>query len=118
MGFVDSPWLFAGGPHALPLAASFPQSLWDLSAVMGSWERLGALRGFVGSPHLCPPPRFLVHRYSVLRQHAEASGAEGLETADPPSPPYKGGYHDDSDEVSPPPHTHHEDPPPGLGSLQ
>ena len=52
----------------------------------------------------------------MLRQHAEASGAEGLETAGPPSPPYKGGYHDDSDEVSPPPNTMRT--PPGLGSLQ
>ncbi|XP_068515964.1 sortilin isoform X1 [Anas acuta] len=42
--------------------------------------------------------RFLVHRYSVLRQHAEASGAEGTEGTDPSSPPRKGGYHDDSDE--------------------
>ncbi|XP_075766505.1 proteasome subunit alpha type-5 isoform X2 [Pelodiscus sinensis] len=43
--------------------------------------------------------RFLVHRYSVLRQHAEASGVEGVDA--PPcaaGPAQKGGYHDDSDE--------------------
>ncbi|NWQ84476.1 SORT protein, partial [Columbina picui] len=44
--------------------------------------------------------RFLVHRYSVLRQHAEASGGDGLDTLDPGPTATKGGYHDDSDEVS------------------
>uniref|UniRef100_A0A8D2J9K5 Sortilin n=1 Tax=Varanus komodoensis TaxID=61221 RepID=A0A8D2J9K5_VARKO len=38
--------------------------------------------------------RFLVHRYSVLQQHAEANGFEGLETPEAS----KTGYHDDSDE--------------------
>ncbi|GAB1288012.1 Sortilin [Apodemus speciosus] len=38
--------------------------------------------------------RFLVHRYSVLQQHAEADGVEALDTASRA----KGGYHDDSDE--------------------
>ncbi|KAH0618743.1 hypothetical protein JD844_018191, partial [Phrynosoma platyrhinos] len=38
--------------------------------------------------------RFLVHRYSVLQQHAEANGFEGLDTPDAG----KTGYHDDSDE--------------------
>nr|XP_025976255.1 sortilin isoform X2 [Dromaius novaehollandiae] len=42
--------------------------------------------------------RFLVHRYSVLRQHAEANGAEGIDAPDPVAPASKGGYHDDSDE--------------------
>ncbi|XP_067166650.1 sortilin isoform X1 [Apteryx mantelli] len=42
--------------------------------------------------------RFLVHRYSVLRQHAEANGVEGIDALDPVTPPRKGGYHDDSDE--------------------
>ncbi|XP_069731849.1 sortilin isoform X1 [Phaenicophaeus curvirostris] len=42
--------------------------------------------------------RFLVHRYSVLRQHAEANGVEGMEALDPGSPATKVGYHDDSDE--------------------
>lgn len=43
--------------------------------------------------------RFLVHRYSVLQQHAEANGVDsgdGLHTA---SHTNKSGYHDDSDEV-------------------
>ncbi|NWZ53140.1 SORT protein, partial [Haliaeetus albicilla] len=44
--------------------------------------------------------RFLVHRYSVLRQHAEANGVEGMDALDPGTPASKGGYHDDSDEVS------------------
>ncbi|XP_066481524.1 sortilin isoform X2 [Tiliqua scincoides] len=38
--------------------------------------------------------RFLVHRYSVLQQHAEANGFEGVDTVDAS----KAGYHDDSDE--------------------
>uniref|UniRef100_A0A8C3HEW2 Sortilin 1 n=1 Tax=Chrysemys picta bellii TaxID=8478 RepID=A0A8C3HEW2_CHRPI len=42
--------------------------------------------------------RFLVHRYSVLQQHAEANGVEGVEALDAASPANKGGYHDDSDE--------------------
>lgn len=40
--------------------------------------------------------RFLVHRYSVLQQHAEANGFEGVDTVDAS----KAGYHDDSDEAS------------------
>ena len=40
-------------------------------------------------------PRFLVHRYSVLQQHAEADGVDALDTASHA----KSGYHDDSDEV-------------------
>uniref|UniRef100_A0A8C2BRY5 Sortilin n=1 Tax=Cyprinus carpio TaxID=7962 RepID=A0A8C2BRY5_CYPCA len=42
--------------------------------------------------------RFLVHRYSVLQQHAEANGIEGVDDLDT----LEGGkthYHDDSDEV-------------------
>ncbi|XP_034977677.2 sortilin isoform X2 [Zootoca vivipara] len=38
--------------------------------------------------------RFLVHRYSVLQQHAEANGFDGVDTPDA----NKTGYHDDSDE--------------------
>ncbi|CAO2599743.1 Sort1 [Lemmus lemmus] len=38
--------------------------------------------------------RFLVHRYSVLQQHAEADGVDALDTASHA----KSGYHDDSDE--------------------
>ncbi|XP_005367979.1 sortilin [Microtus ochrogaster] len=38
--------------------------------------------------------RFLVHRYSVLQQHAEADGVDTLDTASHA----KSGYHDDSDE--------------------
>lgn len=107
---------FWGGSPCAPLGCRLP------TITMGSLCRYGFLGAPGSSAWLCgvptslPPPRFLVHRYSVLRQHAEASGAEGLETADPPSPPYKGGYHDDSDEVSPPPNTMRT--PPGLGSLQ
>lgn len=41
-------------------------------------------------------PRFLVHRYSVLQQHAEANGFEGLDIPGA----NKTGYHDDSDEAS------------------
>ncbi|KAK7797830.1 hypothetical protein U0070_004243 [Myodes glareolus] len=39
--------------------------------------------------------RFLVHRYSVLQQHAEADGVDALDTASHA----KSGYHDDSDEI-------------------
>ncbi|XP_067387624.1 sortilin [Emydura macquarii macquarii] len=42
--------------------------------------------------------RFLVHRYSVLQQHAEANGVEGVDALDAVSPANKRGYHDDSDE--------------------
>nr|XP_060629214.1 sortilin isoform X1 [Anolis sagrei ordinatus] len=38
--------------------------------------------------------RFLVHRYSVLQQHAEANGFDGPDAPDAS----KTGYHDDSDE--------------------
>ncbi|XP_061211693.1 sortilin-like isoform X1 [Neopsephotus bourkii] len=41
--------------------------------------------------------RFLVQRYSVLQQHAEANDAETIDALGPP-PPAKPGYHDDSDE--------------------
>lgn len=69
----------------------------------GVFPSLGGATRCPQPPRAVPPPRFLVHRYSVLRQHAEASGAEGTEGTDPSSPPRKGGYHDDSDEVSAPP---------------
>uniref|UniRef100_A0A8C5LCJ9 Sortilin n=1 Tax=Jaculus jaculus TaxID=51337 RepID=A0A8C5LCJ9_JACJA len=39
--------------------------------------------------------RFLVHRYSVLQQHAEADGMDASDTA---AHANKSGYHDDSDE--------------------
>lgn len=42
-----------------------------------------------------PLYRFLVHRYSVLQQHAEADGVEALDSTSHA----KSGYHDDSDEV-------------------
>ncbi|XP_077190345.1 sortilin isoform X1 [Paroedura picta] len=42
--------------------------------------------------------RFLVHRYSVLQQHAEANGFEGVDTLDAAAHASKTGYHDDSDE--------------------
>ncbi|XP_038604872.1 sortilin isoform X1 [Tachyglossus aculeatus] len=42
--------------------------------------------------------RFLVHRYSVLQQHAEANGVEGVDTLDSVTHTSKSGYHDDSDE--------------------
>ncbi|XP_048858990.1 sortilin-like isoform X1 [Brienomyrus brachyistius] len=43
--------------------------------------------------------RFLVHRYSVLRQHAEANGTEGLDELDNQGAGSgKRDYHDDSDE--------------------
>ncbi|KAM5202253.1 sortilin isoform 2-T2 [Hipposideros larvatus] len=42
--------------------------------------------------------RFLVHRYSVLQQHAEANGVDGVDTLDTASHTNKSGYHDDSDE--------------------
>ncbi|XP_040088070.1 sortilin isoform X1 [Oryx dammah] len=42
--------------------------------------------------------RFLVHRYSVLQQHAEANGVDGVDTLDTASHTHKSGYHDDSDE--------------------
>ncbi|XP_030328861.1 sortilin isoform X1 [Strigops habroptila] len=41
--------------------------------------------------------RFLVQRYSVLQQHAEANDVETIDVLGPPAPP-KPGYHDDSDE--------------------
>ncbi|XP_045673282.1 sortilin isoform X3 [Phyllostomus hastatus] len=42
--------------------------------------------------------RFLVHRYSVLQQHAEANGVDGVDALDTASRTNKSGYHDDSDE--------------------
>jgi len=45
--------------------------------------------------------RFLVHRYSVLQQHAEANGVDGVDgvdALDTASHARKSGYHDDSDE--------------------
>ncbi|MFT7804394.1 sortilin-like [Arapaima gigas] len=43
--------------------------------------------------------RFLVHRYSVLRQHAEAGATEGPDELDSQmATPTKSEYHDDSDE--------------------
>ncbi|KAJ8412064.1 hypothetical protein AAFF_G00143310 [Aldrovandia affinis] len=43
--------------------------------------------------------RFLVHRYSVLRQHAEANGIEGVDELDSHAVESgKRDYHDDSDE--------------------
>lgn len=40
-----------------------------------------------------------MHRYSVLRQHAEANGVDGVDALDTASHTNKSGYHDDSDEV-------------------
>lgn len=42
-----------------------------------------------------------MHRYSVLRQHAEANGVDGVDALDTASHTNKSGYHDDSDEVRP-----------------
>lgn len=42
--------------------------------------------------------RFLVHRYSVLQQHAEANGIDGVDDLDTLEVG-KTHYHDDSDEV-------------------
>nr|XP_055040114.1 sortilin isoform X1 [Misgurnus anguillicaudatus] len=44
--------------------------------------------------------RFLVHRYSVLQQHAEANGIEGVDDLDTLEVG-KTQYHDDSDELEP-----------------
>lgn len=53
------------------------------------------------SPPISLLARFLVHRYSVLQQHAEANGVEGMDALDTAgAATTKGGYHDDSDEVS------------------
>lgn len=41
-----------------------------------------------------------MHRYSVLQQHAEANGFEGVDTLDAATHASKIGYHDDSDEAS------------------
>jgi len=59
------------------------------------------------SDHCIVLCRFLVHRYSVLQQHAEANGldgVEGLDNVDEPletnhAPNGKIQFHDDSDEV-------------------
>lgn len=40
-----------------------------------------------------------MHRYSVLQQHAEANGVDGVDALDTASRTNKSGYHDDSDEV-------------------
>lgn len=40
-----------------------------------------------------------MHRYSVLQQHAEANGVDGVDALDTASHTHKSGYHDDSDEV-------------------
>lgn len=40
-----------------------------------------------------------MHRYSVLQQHAEANGVDGVDALDTASHTTKSGYHDDSDEV-------------------
>ncbi|XP_051849111.1 sortilin isoform X4 [Antechinus flavipes] len=42
--------------------------------------------------------RFLVHRYSILQQHAEANGVDGVDSLDTVSHNNKNTYHDDSDE--------------------
>lgn len=42
-----------------------------------------------------------MHRYSVLQQHAEANGVDGVDALDTAPHTHKGGYHDDSDEVRP-----------------
>lgn len=47
--------------------------------------------------------RFLVHRYSVLQQHAEANGIDGVDNLDTLEVG-KMHYHDDSDEVHTSPH--------------
>ena len=48
------------------------------------------------------PSRFLVHRYSVMREHAEANGLEEADHLDAHTMESgKTHYHDDSDQVSP-----------------
>ena len=54
----------------------------------------------LGSDHCVALCRFLVHRYSVLQQHAEANGLNGdepLETDHTPNGKIE--FHNDSDEV-------------------
>lgn len=43
--------------------------------------------------------RFLVHRYSVLRDHVDTAGDEHLDS-NISTTQRSGGYHDDSDEVA------------------
>lgn len=78
--------------------------VWLLLWVYKTWKSwcynkhtlLSTQRFMKGSLH-----RFLVHRYSVLRQHAEANGVDGVDALDTASHTNKSGYHDDSDEVRP-----------------
>lgn len=84
----------------------------------GSLLEVQAARSLVPPCSSSAPARFLVHRYSVLRQHAEANGVEGMDALDPGTPASKGGYHDDSDEVSVGvPASPHGDPPLPMGLL-
>lgn len=47
--------------------------------------------------------RFLVHRYSVMREHVEANKIEGVDDVDSHSTETeKAHYNEDSDQVSPP----------------
>uniref|UniRef100_A0A8B9FSX6 Sortilin 1 n=1 Tax=Amazona collaria TaxID=241587 RepID=A0A8B9FSX6_9PSIT len=55
-----------------------------------------AIAGLLVKKYVCGG-RFLVQRYSVLQQHAEANDAETIDALGPPAPA-KPGYHDDSDE--------------------
>lgn len=57
----------------------------------------------VSQPFFDVSNRFLVHRYSVLQQHAEANGIEGVDDLDTLEVG-KTHYHDDSDEVQTSPH--------------
>lgn len=51
--------------------------------------------------YTCLPVRFLVHRYSVMREHVEANKIEGVDDIDPHyMETGKAQYNEDSDQVS------------------
>lgn len=76
----------------------------ELGKSSGLWEACLISRGPMSHVTMgwlteVSAPRFLVHRYSVLQQHAEANGVDGVDALDTASHTHKSGYHDDSDEV-------------------
>uniref|UniRef100_A0A8C8SGU7 Sortilin n=1 Tax=Pelusios castaneus TaxID=367368 RepID=A0A8C8SGU7_9SAUR len=81
-------------PHQLSAASNSTPIILAVTGVMLLSVIAGVL---IVKKYVCGG-RFLVHRYSVLQQHAEGNGVEGDDALDAVRPANKCGYHDDSDE--------------------
>nr|XP_015198036.1 PREDICTED: sortilin [Lepisosteus oculatus] len=85
------------GPEQLTAAPSFSSA--PIVAAVIAILLVSVVAGVLFIKKYVCGGRFLVHRYSILRQHAEANGIEGVDELDAHvAETGKRDYHDDSDE--------------------